>query len=109
MLGLNDRMALRERLPPPKPATPAAGQGGASATPSTEGAGTTTEQQPAAAAEARKPTPPPPPPAPIYGPSYEFHNDKWGELYEKRIDEMITALKTKGVPVIWVGLPSIRG
>jgi uncharacterized protein len=45
----------------------------------------------------------------VLGPSYEFHTDKWGELYSKRIDEMIAALKTKGVPIIWVGLPSIRG
>jgi hypothetical protein len=112
MLGLNDRVPLRERLPPPKQATPAAGQGGAGTTPGTaaEGAAATPEQPAAAGAEAaRKQTPPPAPPAPIYGPSYEFHADKWGELYEKRIDEMITALKSKGVPVIWVGLPSIRG
>ena len=27
----------------------------------------------------------------------------------KRIDAMIAALKSKGVPVIWVGLPAIRG
>ena len=43
------------------------------------------------------------------GGNYEFHTDKWGELYEKRIDEMIAALKSKGVPLLWVGLPSIRG
>src|SRR5262249_62021568 len=43
------------------------------------------------------------------GASHEFHTDKWGELYFKRIDEMIAALKSKGVPVLWVGLPSIRG
>jgi hypothetical protein len=41
--------------------------------------------------------------------SYEFHTDKWAELYSKRIDDMIAALKTKGVPILWVGLPSIRG
>ena len=28
---------------------------------------------------------------------------------KKRIDEMITVLKSKGVPVLWVGLPAIRG
>jgi hypothetical protein len=32
-----------------------------------------------------------------------------GELYSKRIDEMIAVLKTKGVPVLWVGLPAISG
>jgi uncharacterized protein len=118
MLGLNDRIPLRERLQPPRPATPApgAGQGGASTTPGTtpgtaaEGGAAAPEPPaaPAGAEAARKQTPPPPP-APIYGPNYEFHVDKWGELYEKRIDEMIAALKSRGVPVLWVGLPSIRG
>jgi hypothetical protein len=41
--------------------------------------------------------------------NHEFHTDKWGELYSKRIDDMIATLKTKGVPIVWVGLPAIRG
>src|SRR4029077_12180389 len=41
--------------------------------------------------------------------TYEFHTDKWAELYSKRIDDMITTLKTRGVPIMWVGLPAIRG
>jgi hypothetical protein len=39
----------------------------------------------------------------------EFRSDQWAEAYSKRIDETIAALKSKGVPVFWVGLPSIRG
>ena len=39
----------------------------------------------------------------------EFRSDKWAEVYSKRIDETIAALKSKGVPVFWVGLPAIRG
>ncbi|MGA9301446.1 MAG: SGNH family hydrolase, partial [Bradyrhizobium sp.] len=39
----------------------------------------------------------------------EFHDDRWIELYNKKIDEMIAVLKSKGVPVIWVGLPAVRG
>ncbi|HEY6022667.1 MAG TPA: DUF459 domain-containing protein [Pseudolabrys sp.] len=39
----------------------------------------------------------------------EFRSDQWAEIYSKRIDETIAALKSKGVPVFWVGLPSIRG
>ena len=39
----------------------------------------------------------------------EFRDDRWTELYNKKIDEMIAVLKTKGVPVIWVGLPAVRG
>src|ERR1700720_1118086 len=41
--------------------------------------------------------------------AYDFHTDQWAALYAKRIDAMIAALKSKGVPVIWVGLPAIRG
>ncbi len=39
----------------------------------------------------------------------EFRTDQWAEIYAKRIDETIAGLKSKGVPVFWVGLPSIRG
>ena len=39
----------------------------------------------------------------------EFRSDRWAAIYSKRIDETIAALKSKGVPVFWVGLPSIRG
>ena len=39
----------------------------------------------------------------------EFRSDQWAEVYAKRIDETIAALKSKGVPVFWVGLPAIRG
>ncbi len=43
------------------------------------------------------------------GGTFEFHTDKWAEVYGRRIDEMINALKAKGVPILWVGLPSLRG
>ncbi|HEU5016915.1 MAG TPA: DUF459 domain-containing protein [Pseudolabrys sp.] len=39
----------------------------------------------------------------------EFRTDQWAKAYSHRIDETIAALKSKGVPVFWVGLPSIRG
>jgi hypothetical protein len=39
----------------------------------------------------------------------EFHDERWVELYNKKIDEMIAVLKAKGVPVVWVGLPAVRG
>ena len=39
----------------------------------------------------------------------EFRSDEWGELYGKRVEEMIGVLKARGVPVLWVGLPSVRG
>jgi uncharacterized protein len=40
---------------------------------------------------------------------YEFREDRWVELYTKKIEEMIGVLKSKGVPVLWVGLPAVRG
>jgi hypothetical protein len=40
---------------------------------------------------------------------YEFREDRWVELYVKKIEEMIGVLKAKGVPVLWVGLPAVRG
>jgi hypothetical protein len=40
---------------------------------------------------------------------WEFQTDKWELAYIRRIDATIAALKSAGVPVIWVGLPSQRG
>ena len=109
MLGLNDRLSLRERAPPragpqregePPAQTPAQGQ---DSKPSAQSASEPAQQageQPAAASEAQHPA---------QGGTYEFRTDKWAELYSKRIDDMIAALKSKGVPVLWVGLPAIRG
>ena len=39
----------------------------------------------------------------------EFRSEEWEKVYSRRIDDTIAALKSKGVPVIWVGLPPIRG
>ncbi|MET0222084.1 MAG: DUF459 domain-containing protein [Tardiphaga sp.] len=39
----------------------------------------------------------------------DFRDDRWGELYAKKIEEMINVVKAKGVPVLWVGLPAVRG
>jgi uncharacterized protein len=41
--------------------------------------------------------------------NYDFRSDKWSRFYAKRIDDSIAALKSRGVPVLWVGLPAIRG
>ncbi len=40
---------------------------------------------------------------------YNFRDERWVELYTKKIAEMISVLKSKGVPVLWVGLPAVRG
>jgi hypothetical protein len=38
----------------------------------------------------------------------EFRSEEWQKVYSRRIDDTIAALKSKGVPVIWVGLPPLR-
>jgi uncharacterized protein len=40
---------------------------------------------------------------------YEFREERWVEVYKKKIEEMVGVLKSKGVPVLWVGLPVVRG
>jgi len=40
---------------------------------------------------------------------YQFREERWVELYKKKIEQMIGVLKSKGVPVLWVGLPAVRG
>jgi hypothetical protein len=118
MTGLADRTSIRER-PTAKPAaqqTPANQQHPAQ------------PNQPPRAQQTVPPAEQPAPPADAEagaeeqpaiiapseaGPSgsatHPFRSDKWAELYAKRIDETIAALKSKGVPVFWVGLPAIRG
>jgi hypothetical protein len=108
MLGLNDRQSLRERVLPRASAQPP--NQGATQTPPTQtpsrdetpapSGAESTADAPAAAADAQHR---------VAGASYEFHTDKWAELYGKRIDELIAVLRTKGVPVLWVGLPALRG
>ena len=102
MLGINDRLPLRERTPPKVPATPTAGQSAApsSAPPAAPAGETAPSDAEQAASEAQRRAP---------GGIAEFHTDRWAELYDRRIDEMIAALKSKGVPVLWVGLPAVRG
>ena len=98
MLGLNDRLPLKDRAAPHPGSKLPADDAGQSSSPPAEAAPQDAEQ-PAIAGNER--------PGP--GGMYEFHTDKWADLYAKRVDDMIAALKTKGVPVVWVGLPAIRG
>ena len=98
MLGLNDRSPLREKAPAqPKRELQGENQ---SASQASQVKVSGASSQTAAQTASQQPTP---------GASYEFQTDQWEELYAKRIDAMIAALKSKGVPVIWVGLPAIRG
>jgi uncharacterized protein len=102
MLGLNDRLPLREKAPaqPQRNGEPAQG--------ANQSAGQASQDKAAAPAEA-KTLPQAASQQPVPSGPYDFHTDEWATLYVKRIDAMIAALKSKGVPVIWVGLPAIRG
>jgi uncharacterized protein len=107
MLGLNDRLPLREKAQAPAKRSGEAATHGANqsvAQPSEEKAAAPAEAEalPQTAGQTKSQRPVP-------GGPYDFHTDQWAALYTKRIDAMIAALKSKGVPVIWVGLPAIRG
>jgi hypothetical protein len=102
MLGLNDRVPLREKAPAqPK-------RDGESAQGENQSASQASQDKTAAPAEAKTP-PQAAAQQPVPSGPYDFHTDQWAALYVKRVDAMIAALKGKGVPVIWVGLPAIRG
>ena len=109
MIGLSDRVSIRERARPA--ARPAQPQGQQPAQPNQPNQQAPQAQQnPAQAGEdAAKPQQPAAEPSATAAATHEFRSDKWGELYAKRIDDTIAALKSKGVPVVWVGLPPIRG
>ena len=110
MIGNNDRQTIREKVPPP-PAPSNAPKANAPSAPSTTAASPPMrpdgEQQPRAAAERNPFMTPEQVRQATYGP-WEFHSEKWELAYIKRIDATIAALKSAGVPVLWVGLPSQR-
>jgi len=134
MLGLSDRVAMREPAveksdakssdkksdkkdargkPDAKPADGKSGakpDGATDAAAKPDGKPVDTELSPDDAADNDVP--------PIIAPEkstrspngvYEFREERWVELYTKKIEEMIGVMKSKGVPVLWVGLPAVRG
>ncbi|HEV2958200.1 MAG TPA: GDSL-type esterase/lipase family protein [Xanthobacteraceae bacterium] len=114
MIGLADRTSIRERPRPATPTNPAAKQPPGQAQPAQQAAKPAAPPPaPTGDAEAGGEEPaiiaPAPEPTPSGSTTHPFRSDKWAELYAKRIDETIAALKSKGVPVLWVGLPAIRG
>jgi hypothetical protein len=132
MLGLDDRVAMREPAtdktdkssdkkgdkkdarakPDAKPGDKSAAKpdGAADAASKPEDKPVDTELSPDDAADNDAP--------PIIAPEksarspngvYQFREERWVELYTKKIEEMIGVLKSKGVPVLWVGLPAVYG
>jgi uncharacterized protein len=118
MLGLNDRVPVREKAAaqPKQNSEPAqatnrgsprpANQAGQEKTAAEKTVAPSDGEAPPQDAAAEKAAPQQ---QPSPGGSYEFHTDPWAAVYSKRIDQMIAVLKSKGVPVIWVGLPAIHG
>jgi uncharacterized protein len=102
MIGNNDRQTIREKAPPPAPANTQPIQPPPAVPPPPPDLERQTAQQ-----QHHRPTSAQPRQA-DYGP-WEFQSEKWELAYVKRIDATIAALKSAGVPVIWVGLPSQRG
>ncbi len=128
MLGLNDRSAIREPVadkaatekdkdkkndkgarakPPAKPGEAKPGDTAAAAKPDDKPADADLPQDDADNAD----TPAAAPEKTARNPNglYEFRDDRWVELYGKKIEELANILKAKGVPVLWVGLPAVRG
>jgi hypothetical protein len=106
MLGLNDRLPIREKaLSSPEPQRKGEQRAQAAQAPqnSAQGEAATSADSKAAPPAENKVQHPAP------GGSYDFQTDQWAALYAKRIDAMIAALKSNGVPIIWVGLPAMRG
>jgi hypothetical protein len=123
MLGLSDRVALREPAAD-KSDNKSGDKKDAKAKPDGKPSGAKPAAKPDGATTARDYELPPDdasdnsdaPPVPVpektaRSPNgvYEFREERWVELYKKRIDAMIGVLKSRGVPVLWVGLPVVRG
>lgn len=128
MLGLNDRMAIRESASAPADKKADKGKKDEQAKPDQKSDPNKPDaNKPGAADSAAKPEERAPAEADLADDadnsdaparekaarsgsgSYEFREDRWAELYAKKIEEMIAVLKTKGVPVLWIGLPAVRG
>jgi len=118
MLGLNDRIAMREpateKSDKPDKNTRTGGDGKSGG----KGAAKTDPKSAEVAQKSETDTDLPrddadnsPPAKSARSPNglYQFREDPWAELYAKKIEDMIAAVKSKGVPTIWVGLPAISG
>ncbi|MCK1276594.1 DUF459 domain-containing protein [Bradyrhizobium sp. 61] len=124
MLGLNDRISIREAAPDKSdkatdkkndkgarakpPAKPGDAKPDTAAKPDDKPADTDLPQDDADNADTPAVTAPEKTARNPNG-LYEFRDERWVELYGKKIEELANVLKSKGVPVLWVGLPAIRG
>lgn len=109
MVGLHDRQAIRERLATRQPG----GAGGSPPLAIVPPLGTAAGENADTPREGQDVPDQPTIAAPERGrgsfETYEFRTEQWAEQYTKRVDATIAALQSGGVPVFWVGLPSLRG
>jgi hypothetical protein len=115
MIGLADREPIHETRPAPKDAKAAAKPGGDKAAAGQQAAdgekpaNAQAAAKPADAADSDEDDDRAAETARGGSGTYPFKTEKWAQAYGKRVDEMMQALKSKNVPVIWVGLPPVRG
>ena len=107
MLGLHDRMSIHEN-------DRKKGKKGAKAKPEGTDSSKPDVNKPDEAAQSapsedEEDAAPPEKTAPAANGIANFRDPRWVELYNRKIDELIGVLKAKGVPVLWVGLPAVRG
>jgi hypothetical protein len=105
MIGVYDRQSIRERQPATRsaPGVPAASAPSTPSPSTPQAADQNPEHDGEAVVQAE------PQPRSRGAGVHEYKSERWVELYTKRIDDMIAALKSRGVPVLWVGLPAVRG
>jgi hypothetical protein len=116
MLGLHDRMPIHEKVEK-KDKDKKKGKKGAKAKPDAKDgakdekadANKPNDNEAAAASEDEEDAAPPEKTAPAANGIANFRDPRWVELYNRKIDELVGILKAKGVPVLWVGLPAVRG
>lgn len=107
MLGLNDRVSISAKKPNRAAEisgtidaeNPAGGHAADIGTASDDEAAETDNLDDPKAGSAKRPASDP----------VEFRSDRWASLYAKKIGALIAVLKARGIPVIWVGLPALRG
>jgi hypothetical protein len=101
ILGVQDRQAIREKVvAPAKPGAPGQPQTGNATSQPNQDAQDTEQAPVIAAPELQR--------GRTAG-THEYRSERWEQLYGKKLDDMIAVLKSANVPVLWVGLPSIRG
>jgi hypothetical protein len=92
MLGLNDRIAVRESAPA-VPAQKGVGEANKAKAPAEEQDADGDVAMPDLAKKG----------------TGEFRDERWVSQYTRTIRQMTAALRERGIPVVWVGLPAMQG